>query len=137
MKIIFLDIDGVMNNIMTWPKNAGRQWIDPKAVKRLNKITQTTGSVIVISSTWRRFWDVELILKKAGVTAEIIGTTPFLASEERGSEIGRWLSRNGAEKFVILDDDTDMGYLSPALIKTEWDEGLQDRHVKKAIARLR
>lgn len=137
MKIIFLDIDGVMNNIRKWPKNAGRRWIDPSAVRRLNKITHATTSAIVISSTWRRFWNVKQILEAAGVRGNIIGSTPFLPSEPRGSEIQLWLSKHGAEKFIILDDDSDMGNLMDALIKTKWDVGLQDIHVKKAIARLR
>jgi len=136
MKVVFLDIDGVMNNIRRWPKKAGRTWIDPMAVRRLNKITHATDSVIVISSTWRRFWNVKKILQQAGVRGSIIGSTPFLTNEPRGSEIQKWLAKHGAEKFVILDDDSDMGNLREALIKTKWDVGLTDFHVKKAIARL-
>ncbi len=137
MKVIFLDIDGVMNNIHKWPKTAGRQWIDPVAVKLLNQITEATGAVLVISSTWRRFWDVEKILTKAGVKAKIVGRTPFLSSQPRGYEIESWLAKYDTDKFIILDDDTDMGNVGYALIKTQWDIGLEPCHVKRAIAKLK
>jgi hypothetical protein len=37
------------------------------------------------------------------------------------------------ESFVILDDDADMEHLLPRLVQTSMDDGLQDRHVEKAV----
>lgn len=69
-KFIFLDIDGVMNSNLfysertqdkrydEWIKDHSQHiaWgacnIDPKAVKRLNKITDATKAKIVVSSSW-------------------------------------------------------------------------------------
>lgn len=73
MKIIFLDIDGVLNgynywNVLGWEiisifhskklKSWYRNTIDPfdihkRKVKRLAKIVQETGAKIVLSSSWR------------------------------------------------------------------------------------
>lgn len=137
MKVCFLDCDGVMNGIKHWPSHASRQWIDPTTVVRLNAITNKTGAVLVITSTWRRFWNVEKILRDAGVTAAVIGDTPFLPSSPRGCEIIEWLSQHhDVEKYVILDDDSDMGDVADALVQTQWEEGLEDHHVVEAIAKL-
>ena len=135
--VIFLDCDGVMNGIKNWPQNAGRDWVDPKSVVRLNKLTKRTKASLVISSTWRRFWDVPKILKQAGVEAPIIGETPYIPSMPRGCEIKAWLAEHGdVNKFIILDDDSDMEDLTDHLIQTGWDLGLQDRDVERAISRL-
>lgn len=130
-------MDGVLNGIKNWPENAGRNWVDPKTVVRLNKLTKKTGASLVISSTWRRFWDVPSILKKAGVVAPIVGKTPFLDSKSRGCEIKAWLAQHReVNKFVILDDDSDMDDLTDYLVQTGWDLGLQDRDVDVAIRKL-
>lgn len=135
-KVIFVDCDGVLNGIRNWPENSGRDWVDPKAVTRLNDITKRTGATLVISSTWRRFWDVRTILKRAGVTGQIVGETPYLPGQERGAEIKAWLDDNRVDSYIILDDDSDMGELVEHLVQTDWDLGLQDRHVETAVIRL-
>ncbi len=137
-KIIFLDADGVMNGIRNWPlTGAPRWWIDPKAVTRLNNLTKRSGAKLVISSTWRRFWDVPSILKRAGVVAPVVGETPYLPGRERGIEIRAWLSQHpDVESYVILDDDSDMGELVDHLVLTDWDLGIQDKHVEMAFRRL-
>lgn len=145
MKVIFLDVDGVMNGARNWPVTAGRTWIDPEAVKRLNQITTITGAVIVVTSTWRTEWDVRKLLVNAGVTGQIVGETAHLLDQPRGDEIDAWLTwranasrtaGDGVESFVILDDDADMGDLSSHLVKTKWAVGLEDEHVVAAISQL-
>lgn len=146
MKIVVLDIDGVLNSI-DWmvfldgkfdhPKNQ----MDPKAVERLNKITDATGAVILVCSTWRiilkKQSQLERCLKAYGIKAKVIGATPIINDREpdrRGREIQRWFSENEApEQFVIIDDDSDMGELSEHLIKTDVQHGLQDEHVERII----
>jgi len=163
MKIIFLDIDGVINTIKSvsnprvqpegFTANLyGVSKLDPDCVARLNKITNATGAKMVISSSWRiLFDDVELLAKylhSEGVTGEIIGKTPRFAKSYirgemtygRGLEIQEWLSEQPVgevESFVILDDDSDMLHLSPLLIKTSWQNGLEDHHVNVAIEMLK
>lgn len=95
MKIIFLDIDGILNTYRTmstmkevktrrFGQLVGFNQFDKDCVARINKITDETGAKIVISSSWRtgcvRNDTVDLLfnhLKKQGVTGEIIDVTPL------------------------------------------------------------
>ena len=119
MKIIFLDIDGVLNVIPQGYDEFGgifhKHFID-----NLKRIIDETDAKIVISSTWR-FSGLEYILnmwKFRELPGEVIGVTPnFMAKLGtilcRGKEIDAWIEKfeleNGAlESYVILDDDSDM-----------------------------
>ena len=66
MKVIFLDIDGVMNSEEFYKRKKAQSWewahmfgkylsysINPDAVGLLNKIIEVTGAVVVLSSSWR------------------------------------------------------------------------------------
>lgn len=113
MKLIFLDIDGVLNSNDWVHKRSetigmdavAAQYplyeIDPEAIKRLNLITDQTGAKIVISSTWRHGKSTEALqamMKMFGATGEIIGITQSFRSVgpnhytiPRGCEIDSWL----------------------------------------------
>ncbi len=148
MKIVFLDIDGVLNSHkFLYGKNFGckprtEQWLDmldPEAVAHLNAITEATGAQIVISSSWRiAFWqnfdELCEILRKSGIKADIRARTPS-GGDSRGEEIRCWLI-NQLEfplTWVILDDDSDMGDLVKYHVKTTFAEGLLSGHVDQAI----
>lgn len=135
MKIIFLDIDGVLNCQSTYDpyvKSELREYpynhFEPKLVGNLNEITEATGANIVISSSWRinrTFRELREILVKAGVSGKIIGQTERLYfsnwshSVPRGCEILHWMETNkerlgelvSFRDYVIIDDDSDMLYL--------------------------
>ena len=145
MKIIFLDIDGVLNNreVFNRKKSQGFRVWDEKCVDRLNRITDETGAKIVVSSTWRRSEDLYSAIKnEMGITGEIIGKTidyihHSSTEKQRGDEIQEWLSQYvEVIKFVIIDDDSDMAHLMDRLIQTETFIGLTDEHVEEAIKRL-
>ena len=57
MKIIFLDIDGVLN--CEHSKSRCQNWIgiDNKRVKLLRKIVDEIGAKIVLISSWKRKWE--------------------------------------------------------------------------------
>lgn len=103
MRVIFLDIDGVLNSETfcrtledqhrqlghTEPACPKRETtcscflienqIDRAAVSRLNRLVSETESQIVISSSWRKLFavsDLHQILIRHGLAAEIIGATP-------------------------------------------------------------
>jgi len=155
MKCLFLDFDGVLNSHIylysdARPKDMeflGNEhlMLDPKAVLRLNRILATTGAKVVISSSWRHGWPIERlreILAARGFVGDVIGVTADLfveegASRERGDEIAHWVDTHpGVERFVILDDDSDMHGVEAYFIKTTFKHGLQDEHVEEAIRRL-
>lgn len=121
MKIIFLDIDGVLNVIPQGRDKYG-SCFHKHFEENLKWIVKETNAKIVISSTWR-FSGIEIMKemwKERDLPGDIIDITPFTSvvtdydasfSEraERGNEIRDWLNKNGdVEKYVILDDDNDM-----------------------------
>lgn len=81
-RVLFLDIDGVLNTERTRAFPGRPDPLDAEAVKNLNAITDALGAKIVVSSTWRigseeAFQrDVVDYLRNQGVTAEILGRTP-------------------------------------------------------------
>jgi hypothetical protein len=84
LNLIFLDIDGVMNNenyFHNGPEDLTWDTFDPKSVELLNRLTNKTKAKIIISSDWRKqhsLSELKRIFKKNKVTGEVIGTTPVL-----------------------------------------------------------
>lgn len=124
--------------------------IDRDAVARVNRLVAVTASKIVISSTWRKLFDppeLERILVEHGLVAEIVGSTPDGHAEPemlevfgplvrifRGHEIDFWLRKHPeVDRFVILDDGSDMEMHKKRLVQTDCEEGLLDDHVELAI----
>lgn len=159
-KIIFLDVDGVLNSTVYLTERAklgkwdGKdepgdwkaverwvQMIDPKAARRLHGLVELTGAKIVISSSWRHAQDftrMETILTRAGCPCSVIGETDVL-SRARGHEIALWLEEHpGVKRFVIFDDGSDAGEggLEKWFIRTDLRYGLQDKHIAQAVAIL-
>ena len=114
-KIIFLDVDGVLNSGFTlkhqlsglcpgWgtlaPEGTPQQilGIDPLNVAVLEEVVKKTGAKVVISSAWREMHtlhELKLFLRAAGFTGEVIGATPSKLSGCRPTEIQLWLDENG------------------------------------------
>ena len=124
--------------------------IDRDAVARLNRLVAATGAKIVVSSTWRKIFDppeLHRIFSEHGLVAEIVGETPEGHKEpglpetygypermERGYEIDYWLRQHPeVERFVILDDGSDMAMHGKRLVQTDCEDGLCDEHVDLAI----
>jgi len=117
MKIIFLDIDGVLNVIPQGFDLYGGIF-HPEFVDNLQTIIDKTGAKIVISSTWKAS-NVEEMWNDRNLPGEVVGTTPFSWELERfkdfdgriprGEEIQEYLDfHKDITNYVILDDDTDM-----------------------------
>lgn len=129
MKVIFLDIDGVLNmygsSSRTFMKPYG-QHIEPHLVQRLNYIVEQTKCKIVISSSWRSdMEDLEKQLKEQGFKywTEVVGKTckptekepnmPYPRTNEnylynhRGEQINKWLKDTSfaIKNYVVIDDE--------------------------------
>lgn len=134
MKIIFLDIDGVLNNYST--PGECLCW-EPDSVKILKRIIKETGAEIVLSSTWRKI-ERHCDIITDDMQINYIGKTPSLY-KKRGIEIQAWLDEHpdiDVEKFIILDDDSDMEHLMPHLLQTDGEFGLTNEIADEAIKRL-
>lgn len=135
-KIIFLDIDGVLNterhhkycneNGLDNSDEYGYVF-DPVAVKNLERIVNETGADIVISSSWK-YSGLSTLLdmwSDRTLPGRVIDITPDTESDEflfhadlenmeflscRGYEIKEWLLAHGktVSKYAILDDEQEM-----------------------------
>ncbi|GAV11738.1 HAD domain-containing protein [Paenibacillus sp. NAIST15-1] len=153
MKIIFLDIDGVINTdraIMIQRNHNSEEFVfDQKAMKHLKEIVTETNAYFVISSTWRVHYGTSNLLwnslirnlNQYGLEERIIGITPILDQDLRTSnrwkEIQNWLTENQnkeIESFVILDDEWDMGiYTMNEFVKCQGYIGINEEVKEKAI----
>jgi len=152
-KIIFLDIDGVLNCQTTVERFRGCTGIDPAKVLLLNKVVEAVPNVkFVLSSTWRwavGYKETICMLNANGFTGTFVGETPqgsevwqhqtklTMGQIRRGHEIQLWLDRNNTDNFVILDDVPDMVHLKHKLVQTSGKLGLEQHHVDEIIGRLR
>lgn len=108
-KVIFLDIDGVLNVYCEGRDEYGCTF-HKHFEDNLSWIIKQTKAKIVISSTWR-FSGLEILKEmwdKRGLPGEVIDITPDLNNLKRGDEIQHWLDNNKVINYVIVDDDNDM-----------------------------
>jgi hypothetical protein len=124
-KIIFLDIDGVLNvygSPYCGTRDEFGDCFHKHFVDNLKFVIDNTGAEIVISSTWRmsglsvmqQMWEMrDLPGKVIDITPDCVqlvdeGISEFYDKVERGNEIQYWLDRNHCDAYVIFDDDNDM-----------------------------
>jgi len=114
-KIIFLDIDGVVNSsffFKTQPDKDREHDIDPKAVEILQRILKETGAEVVLSSSWRGGEENHKVIRN--LVCDFTQITPRCCAGIRGVEIYTWIDKNipydekDQLKYAILDDDSDM-----------------------------
>lgn len=150
MKVVFLDIDGVLNSRAY---NARRDLrtqgnIDETRLPLVKRIVDATGAKIVLSSTWRRHW-CERYEECNGAGKYIVDTfakyglkifdkTPDLGlGAFRVDEIKRWLADAGDEIKAFVIDDCRFGWedLSDRFVRTDpnFGSGLEEEQVEKAI----
>lgn len=159
MKVIFLDIDGVLNsqdlisrriieNLDQHEYNNKDLFIDEIAVKLLTKFCNKYNVKLVISSSWRQ-WDLENTIKYFckpkykllhPLIPYIVGITPRIYNEnddgsydsvDRGIEIKKYLdTHNDIEEYCILDDDNDiLPEQINNFVQTTFQHGLTEIHI--------
>ena len=161
MKIIFLDIDGVLNTRNYMIKNHERVVrfysdykemyknnfnlhvdrlmldIDYEKLNILRDIVEKTNAKIVIISSWKSLGVYDEVAKRLiEMGIPIIGKTDD-GLDGRGHGIYRYLNTHNVIDYVILDDDIFSDYdenLLRHLVKTSfYTDGLTDKHAKKLI----
>lgn len=153
MKIIFLDMDGVLctpRASIASDDTGIMSYLDPIACLLLKKLIKKTGAKLVISSTWRKFHDLNGFQAILSANCPSLGTHIIYNEDDwrtdndgpqRGDEISRWIEKrstsdNPVEKFIILDDDSDMGNLMPYLVKCDCYDGFGFRNYRDALELL-
>lgn len=133
MKVLFLDIDGVVNCATTSQRHRGYIGIDPYMAFLVGKIVLDTDCKVVLSSSWRNFHDDGIAEITKQVTPIFDRTCDtFRVAEDvwsnRGEEIQEWLNRHPeVTRYAILDDDTAAGdskELQENYFQTLWDIGI-------------
>lgn len=148
-KIIFLDIDGVLNSSEFDDHCRGTYLIDPaaedlldaEAVMTLRYIVDQTGAEVVMSSSWREYpeakWHAIMQLDLYGV--QVIDSTPPSSPvktwDYRNEEIKAWLDQHPEVTGYLILDDIPMTFLEQAQhqVLTTMQKGLLREHADKAI----
>lgn len=141
MKVIFLDVDGVLNNPRTKTRTRdGWRFVDDYLVERLAQIVRATQAKVVLSSSWREGWDDNEIyfqdLRRKLVSYNIpLQDRTGEWRKTRAQEITEYLAQHPEiTNYVILDDVPDfssIGYKNVVL--TNDLLGLTEQNVKEAI----
>lgn len=135
--IVFLDMDGVLctpRACHAVGQNGLFSYLDPIACMLLKRLCVETNSKLVISSAWRigrtleQFRDI--------LNAACPGLGLFIWNHEDNWRTGRYASNRGNEikcwidlhdtqfdRFVILDDDSDMEPLMNSFVKCDCYDG--------------
>lgn len=139
-KVLFLDIDGVLNSARTCVAFGGpliggfphgfdetnMRLFDHAAIGLIRKLCHETGASIVLSSSWRIIHTVHECAN--GLDLPIFDRTPSLNwhGRVRGDEIANWLADHPeVEVYAIVDDDSDMlDSQIPFFVQTDFKEGL-------------
>ena len=153
MKVIFLDVDGVLNSnayVDYTLKNNVKgilEEIDPKTIEMLKYALDVTDAQIVVSSSWRnirKFEQLKELFLRYGINLD--EKTPVLG-HERGLEIKQYLEEHvDIDQYLILDDDMFDSFdeeLRNNLILTKenheyhsYGDGLQIKHIEQIIKRF-
>jgi hypothetical protein len=162
MKIIFLDIDGVICLSSEWGSRARKikRWeleggegkppatirlddFNKIAVNVLNDIILTSGADIVISSDWRLYAtldEMKDLFHQFGVIKGPIDFTPELQTftkqaDIRVDEINLWLSKHPEVTKWVAIDDLDLSELDN-FVKTREREGLKQCNISSKILKF-
>lgn len=106
MKVIFLDIDGVLNCDATPNPRKFPYIVDKKLLAAFRGLVTKTGAKVVLTSSWRvdpiglyaaRYWKVPFH-----------DICPDFPHRPRREEILHWLRRHPAvDRFAVIDDEDD------------------------------
>ena len=153
MKVLFLDVDGVLNNDETTDKTpSGFTGVDMILVQRLQHLIEATSAKIVLSSTWKEEWNKDKHLchpdgqylseklKDCGLIIEDkISDGPL---SHRGFQIKEYLDKHKYITSYAIVDDFEFDFagvsdLKRHFIQTNKSIGLTDENVNCLISILR
>lgn len=143
--IIFLDMDGVLCNPRSSlaTRNDGfYSYLDPIACLLVKRLCDDENAKLVISSSWRLNKDLDYMQSVLSAACPNLGnyilcsqtlwrTTSNVFTNDsgncnRGLEIKHWLDNHPSEynRFVILDDNSDMEPLMDSFVQTDAYDGI-------------
>jgi hypothetical protein len=106
MKVIFLDIDGVLNCKKTPNPRKLPYVVDRRLLGRFKRVLDRTGAKVVLTSTWR--YDPAGLFSARHWGISFIGVTPDMPNRPRRDEIRAWLKKHPkVTRFAVIDDEDD------------------------------
>ena len=154
MKLIFLDVDGVLNYSGCKARSAtGCLGIEDEKVKLLRQIIDATRATVILKSTWKTDWFLSEFIEDLPMDGQYLekqiakhnvfirGKTEDPYWEQGGHGILDFIetSTYNVEQFVILDDESfdfiELG-LENRFVKTSFTDGLLPEHVERAVSIL-
>ena len=151
-KVIFLDVDGVLNDAATEDRTPdGFIGLSDAMISNLERIVKQTNAKVVLVSTWKSELDaleqnrtpdgeyLDKHLKEHGI---MISDKTIDRVSDRGNGIVTWLKTHPEVKsWIVLDDDVFFDYhhlgIMPHLIRTRYCYGgLTYELADQAIAKL-
>ncbi len=154
MKIIFLDVDGVLNYVMCKAKSpCGAIGVEDSCIEILAKIVDESGACIVLVSSWKHGWNDDIEKRKANPFIEdltylvdalykhgihIIDRT-YDGNGDRGYGISEWLRLHpDITEWAVIDDDMFPDYIQyniiPRLVQTSfYTGGLKEEHIEQCL----
>ena len=147
MKVIFLDIDGVVNCWGTKERAPSKVvGVEQRLIEYIKQIVDATGAKLVLSSTWRKDWAFDLLngidwhyLRDEFAKQDLyfMDYTPSRRDSWRGEEIKEWLESTeyDVESYVIIDDEMfDIRELHEGhMVQTSYETGIKPGGVEMAI----
>lgn len=138
MRVIFLDIDGVLNTVDTTVMFGGVIGIDPDLLDRFLDVKNRCEPVnVVLSSTWRMLPET---LEHVKERIPIFDVTPAFRNDfrplDRGVEVAHWLAEHPeVERYAIIDDhDTFLPEQKENFFHTNMGEGLTEEISERIVA---
>ena len=136
MKVIFMDIDGVLNT------NSDREISNDK-LKLLSELVSKTGAEIVLSSSWRNWWNHPKTnipgsfitkWKKQFLDNNLSITLTTELECPKNLSIEKFIIRHDVKCFIVLDDEPiDISNL----VQTNGNVGLTQSDCQKAAHLLK
>lgn len=146
MNVIFLDFDGVLNNNQYFvnSKDQSPFILDDAKMLLLKQIIDATNSKIVLSTSWREVWDLDLPITHQLIDyfesfgIEIYGKTENI-EYNRVLEIKNWITHHNVTNYCILDDIPGPWFEleEHVVITNTTHDGLTEDNVKRAIEILK
>src|ERR1700752_794317 len=133
MKLLFLDIDGVLNNESTKERIPdgifkGMHGLDQRLTKLYLDWLEGKDLTVVLSSTWRLDARLMVLLNEGGIQFADVTQN----SVNRGREIDDWLALHSGETYAILDDIRQFRpHQIPHLVQTSYIHGLREKDLRK------
>lgn len=148
MKLLFLDVDGVLNSHEPLCPHVMCGQIHDDKVALLKEVLLNTGAKIVLSSAWRylvhrsemNLVGINWLFRSHGLPDCIIGITRedtmkrniwdgrdyWPVNNERGQQIHDWRKENGHDGLYVVVDDLDLGITEAGhpFVKTDGATGL-------------